>query len=102
MFGTKKKGQTYLISLQLEQKNDLVDGIEKNLKDFGIFMDKRYGVVTISPKSNLYAIRVTGNIENFDKARAVSPRIKELYYDLPVTSASMRINNANITGEFMF
>jgi len=51
------------------------------LKELNI--DDNYGLVLISPKRGLYAIRVNGEID-LEKLRAIQPKVKGVYPDTPI------------------
>ena len=79
----KIRAQSYIIAVRLDRNHILLQGIANELMKLGICIDKKYGVITIDPRDNLYAIRATGNIENLEQARAKLPQIEEFYYDSP-------------------
>ncbi len=44
-------------------------------------IDENYGLVIISPKRNLYTIRVSGDIDA-DKLRSIQPKVEGIYADV--------------------
>ncbi len=47
-------------------------------------IDENYGLVLISPKRNLYTIRVSGDIDS-DKLLSIQPKVKGIYPDVKIT-----------------
>ncbi len=46
-------------------------------------IDENYGLVLISPKRNLYTIRVSGDIDS-DKLLSMQPKVKGIYPDVKI------------------
>lgn len=59
----------------------------KHVKQFSglekLDIDEDYGLVVISPKRNLYVIRVSGEID-IDRLMSMQPKVKGVYADLKV------------------
>lgn len=75
----------YLVTLQLNRNQKSVEDV-KHLAGFqDVNIDNNYGVVTISPKRNLYAIRVLGNLD-VNQLKATQPKVQEIYGDTSIAS----------------
>jgi len=73
----------YLITLQLLTGENTLESVKKlpGLKELKI--DEDYGLVLISPKRNLYTIRVSGDLDS-DTLMSVQPKVKGVYADVKV------------------
>jgi len=73
----------YLITLQLLTGENTLESVKKlpGLKELKI--DEDYGLVLISPKRNLYTIRVSGDLDS-DTLMPVQPKVKGVYADVKV------------------
>ena len=72
----------YLIKLQLIPPENTLDHV-RHMRGLGdLDIDQDYGIVSISPKRNLYVTRVRGEID-VDRIRAL-PEVKGVYGDLHV------------------
>ncbi len=73
----------FLITLCLLPGENTLQYVKQlpGLKEVDI--DENYGLVIISPKRNLYTIRVLGNIDA-DKLLSVQPKVKGIYEDVGI------------------
>jgi hypothetical protein len=73
----------YLITLQLLTDGNTLESVKQlpGLKELKI--DEDYGLVLISPKRNLYTIRVSGDLDS-DTLMFVQPKVKGVYADVKV------------------
>ncbi len=73
----------YLITLQLLTDENTLESVKTlpGLKELKI--DEDYGLVLISPKRNLYTIRVSGDLDS-DTLMSVQPKVKGVYADVKV------------------
>ncbi len=73
----------FLITLHLLPGENTLQHVKQlpGLEDLDI--DENYGLVIISPKRNLYTIRVSGDI-GADKLRSVQPKVEGIYADVKV------------------
>ncbi len=72
--------QDLLIMLELQQHNNSLEDVRKlpGLEEFDI--DEEYGLVLISPKRQLYVIRISGNVD-LDRLMSIQPAVKGVYGD---------------------
>jgi hypothetical protein len=75
-----RKMNNYLITLYLLPPHNSLNDVKTldGIKDLKI--DEDYGLVLISPKRNLYVIRVSGNLD-IQKLMAVQPSVKGVHGD---------------------
>jgi hypothetical protein len=75
----------HLITLHLEPPNNSLEYVKQlpGIKDLEI--DENYGLVLISPKRNLYVIRVSGDI-NPNHLMSIQPAVKGVHGDTQVRS----------------
>ncbi len=73
----------FIIKLHLLPNENTLEHVKQlpGLKDLEI--DIEYGLVSISPKRGLYAIRVIGDIDP-DKLIAKQPKVKGVFGDIKV------------------
>lgn len=73
----------YLITLYLEPPNNSMEYVQQlsGIRDLKI--DANYGLVPISPKRNLYVIRVIGDIEP-NHLMSIQPAVKGVHGDMKV------------------
>lgn len=70
----------YLITLELDPKHSSLRDVKKftGLKKLNI--DKKFGVINVSSRDNLYVVRATGDI-NPQQLIATQPEIKRIHGD---------------------
>ena len=73
----------YMITLQLLADENTLERVKKLPGINELEMDEDYGLVLISPKRNLYTIRVSGDIDP-DKLMSMQPKVKGVYGDVRV------------------
>lgn len=82
-----KNQNTYLITLNLKPEHNSFRDVKKfsGLKKLNI--DKKFGVIKISSKDNLYVIRASGDI---DAQQLIEDQIevKEIHLDAPISVMS--------------
>lgn len=68
----------FLIKLYLLPNESTIQFVKQlpGLKEIEI--DEDYGLVVISPKRNLYVVRVSGDIDS-DKLMSIQPKVKGVY-----------------------
>lgn len=73
-----------LITLHLQPDENRLQDIKQlsGLEELDI--DEEYGLVVISPKRNLYTIRVLGDLDA-EKLMSIQPKVKGVYADLRVS-----------------
>jgi hypothetical protein len=73
----------YLITLNLPPPNNSLEYVKQldGIKDLEI--DEDYGLVLISPKRDLYVIRVSGDIDS-QKLMTIQPLVKGVHGDLKI------------------
>jgi hypothetical protein len=73
----------YLITLHLSPPHNSLDYVKTldGIKDLNI--DEDYGLVLISPKQNLYVIRVSGDVD-YQKLMAIQPLVKGVHGDVKI------------------
>jgi hypothetical protein len=73
----------YLITLYLEPPNNSMEYVQQlsGIRDLKI--DANYGLVPISPKRNLYVIRVIGDIDA-NHLMSIQPAVKGVHGDIKV------------------
>ncbi len=73
----------YLITLHLSPPNNSLNYVKQldGIKDLNI--DEDYGLVLISPKRDLYVIRVSGEMDS-QKLMAMQPLIKGVHGDIKI------------------
>ncbi|MCF6148327.1 MAG: hypothetical protein E3K37_06680 [Candidatus Kuenenia sp.] len=74
----------YLITLHLQPGENTLPYAKQLSGLKGLEIDEDYGLVPISPKRNLYTIRVTGDIDP-DKLMSVQPEVKGVYADIKIS-----------------
>jgi hypothetical protein len=82
---------TYLVTLTLNQNERTLASVRKIFSDVaGVTIDYDYGIVTISPKRNLYAIRVSS--VDPDGLRSIETEISKvegiIYEDSPISTCN--------------
>ncbi len=78
--------QKVLITLHLLPGENTLQYV-KQLSGFEkLNIDEGYGLVSISPKRNLYTIRVSGDIDA-DKLLSRQPKVKGIYADVKIAPA---------------
>jgi hypothetical protein len=73
----------YLITLSLLPHESSLEFVKQFPGFEEIEIDEDYGLVLISPKRNLYTIRVLGDLDH-DKLMAVQPKVKGIHGDVRV------------------
>jgi hypothetical protein len=75
----------FLITLNLLPGENKLQHVKQltGLKELDI--DADYGLVAISPKRNLYAIRATGDIET-NKLLSIQPKVKGIFADTKIAT----------------
>lgn len=81
----------YIIKLKLAQPNNTLEHVRHIRGLDGLDIDEDYGLVSISPKRDLYVIRVSDDI-NINKVR-VLPEVKGVYGDVIVAPINRANNN---------
>lgn len=73
----------YLVTLQLESPNNSLEYVKQlsGIRDLEI--DEDYGIVPISPKRNLYVIRVTGDVDA-NQLMSIQSAVKGVHGDIKV------------------
>ena len=79
--------QTSMIKLKLEPGEATLARVYEleGLKDLNI--DESFGLICISPKRNLYTIRVSGDVDR-DALMAVQTRVKGVYGEVKISQIS--------------
>lgn len=77
------RAMCYLITLNLPPPNNSLSDVRQldGIKDLEI--DENYGLVLISPKRNLYVIRVSGHIDT-QSLMAIQPLVKGVHGEIKV------------------
>ena len=80
-------GQLSMIKLELEPGEASLARVSEldGIKDFTI--DEGFGLICISPKRNLYTIRVSGDVDR-DALMAVQPKVKGVYGEVKISQIS--------------
>ena len=77
------QGARYLVTLHLLPEENTLEYVKELLGLRELKIDEDYGLVLISPKRNLYTIRVSGDIDP-DKLTSVQPKVKGVYADMKI------------------
>jgi hypothetical protein len=81
---------TYLVTLTLNQNERALASVMKIFSDVkDVTIDYDYGIVTISPKRNLYAIRVS--IVDPNRLRSIETeigKVEGIYEDSPISTCN--------------
>lgn len=79
--------QISMIKLELEPGEASLSRVSElqGLKDLNI--DETFGLTCISPKRNLYTIRVSGDVDR-DALMAVQPKVKGVYGEMKISQIS--------------
>lgn len=79
----KDDGMRSLITLQLPSPTNTLEYV-KRLSGFkGLDIDDGYGLVAVSPKRNLYVIRVRGDIDA-NLLKSLHPEVKGVHGDVRI------------------
>ena len=81
----------YLITLRLAAKDSTFEHAQSLLKPFGLGVDVHYGLVMISPKRNLYVVRVEGEIN--EQALTALPEVVGVHGDPKIAPILKRNEN---------
>jgi hypothetical protein len=81
----------YLITLQLIPPDNTLEHVRRIRGLDEIDIDQDYGIVSISPKRNLYVIRVKGDID-VDRIRGL-PEVKGVHGDVKIAPIDEGGNN---------
>ena len=73
----------YLITLHLLHDENTLQCVKQLPGLNELKIDEDYGLVPISPKRNLYTIRVLGDLDS-DKLMSMQPKVKGVYPDIRV------------------
>ncbi len=73
----------FLITLHLTTGENTLHHVKQLSGLEGVDIDEDYGLVAISPKRNLYTIRVSGNIDA-EKLISIQPKVKGIYADVNI------------------
>ena len=73
----------YLITLQLQSPNNSLEYVKQLAGFKDVEIDETYGLVLISPKRNLYVIRVSGDLDA-DQLMSTQPEVKGVHRDVKV------------------
>lgn len=73
-----------LITLHLQPDENRLQDIKQLLGFENLNIDDEYGLVAISPKRNLYTIRVSGDLDA-EKLMSIQQKVKGVYTDLKVS-----------------
>ena len=72
--------QDLLIMIELQPHNNSLEYV-RQLPGFDeLDIDEEYGLVLISPKRQLYVVRVSGNVD-LDRLMSIQPAVKGVYGD---------------------
>ncbi len=86
---TKK---TYLITLYLVPPNNRLEHVKQLFRTLrgleGVTLDERYGLVLISPKRNLYTVRMTGELDPIRLPSLHPDLIKSVHGDVRIGPSS--------------
>ncbi len=74
-----------LITLQLPPPKNTLEYIKKQRWLNDLTLDEEYGLVLLSPKIDLYTIRVTGNIDSKKLKKDYPDIIKGVYGDIKIS-----------------
>jgi hypothetical protein len=81
----------FLITLYLLPNENTIQFV-KQLPGFKeIEIDEDYGLIVISPKRNLYVVRVSGDIDP-DKLMSIQPKVKGVHTDVKVVPTKFQEN----------
>ena len=75
--------KTSLITMHLLPGENTLDYVKKLLHNENLDIDDGYGLVVISPKRNLYTIRVSGDIDT-NKLLKRQKKVKGIYADAKI------------------
>jgi hypothetical protein len=81
---------TYLVTLNLNQNERTLAYITNLFAMLSnVTVDGDYGIITISPKNNLYAIRVLTDVDT-DELGSIKEigNVREIYQDSPVSTCA--------------
>lgn len=81
----------YLITLRLAPKDSTFEHVQSLLKPLGLGADTHYGLVMISPKRNLFVVRVEGDIN--EEALTALPEVVGVYGDTKIAPIEKRNDN---------
>lgn len=73
----------YLITLELEAPNNSLLYVKQLSGIRELEIDEDYGLVPISPKRNLYVIRVSGDLDT-NQIMSIHPAVKGVHGDVKV------------------
>lgn len=76
--------KTSLITLHLLPGENNLDYVKQLLQNENLDIDDGYGLVVISPKRNLYTIRVSGDIDT-NKLLKRQPKVEGIYADAKIS-----------------
>jgi hypothetical protein len=74
---------TVMIKLRLKSSSADLDKIRALPGAADLHFDERFGVVCLSPKDSLYAVRVEA-VDNIEARRKASPEILEVYGEVRI------------------
>jgi hypothetical protein len=75
--------KTSLITLHLLPGENTLDYVKQLLQNENLDIDDDYGLVVISPKRNLYTIRVSGDIDT-KRLLKRQPKVEGIYADAKI------------------
>ncbi|MCK4486769.1 MAG: hypothetical protein KAU38_08425 [Desulfobacterales bacterium] len=73
----------YLVTLHLLPDENTMEYVKQLHGIRELKLDEDYGLVLISPKRNLYTIRVSGDIDP-DNLMSIQPKVKGVYADVKI------------------
>jgi hypothetical protein len=73
----------YLVTLHLQPPNNSLEYVKQLSGIRELEIDENYGLVLISPKRELYVIRVTGDLEP-NHLMSIQPAVKGVHGDVKV------------------
>ncbi|MDC0834730.1 hypothetical protein AY599_11895 [Leptolyngbya valderiana BDU 20041] len=72
--------QNLLITLELQTENNSLEDVKQLPGINELEIDEEYGLVLISPKRQLYVIRVSGDMD-VEQLMSIQPAVKGVYGD---------------------